>query len=270
MVRPAEKEQCVEYAIVHYPISYSRACNLFSSSRSHRYYPKKMPQKDEPVLKAIKSAMGNDRRGRKKVIVLVQRKDPQYSSFKIRRVYEKAGYALQVKPSRKRTNSKSNPATLPTAKNEEWAIDFMSDALVNGRQIRSLNIIDPFNRNCNGMYIEHSIPARRLIELLQRSIEAYGKPAAIRTDNGPEFISKRFQLWLKDNHIRWQPIAKGKPQENCFIERFNRTAREEFFNANLLLSIEDANEKAAKFIHQYNTVRPHESLNNKTPLEYAA
>ena len=110
----------------------------------------------------------------------------------------------------------------------------------------------------------------RVSELLEIAIECHGKPASIRTDNGPEFVSKRFQLWLKDMEIKWVNIRKGKPQENCFIERFNRTAREDLFDANIFLSLEDANEKAAEFKDEYNTVRPHESLKNKTPLEYAA
>ena len=105
--------------------------------------------------------------------------------------------------------------------------------------------------------------------MLEQSIESKGKPAAIRRDNGPEFISKRFQLWLKQNDIKWEKIRKGSPHENCFIERFNRTAREELFSANLLYSLDDAARLAEEFIHEYNTERPHQALKNKTPYEYA-
>lgn len=229
-----------------------------------------MPQKDKPVATAIKDAIGTKRRGRKKIIVLVQRTHPCYSSSKIRRVYEQQGYALYTKPTKRRPQSQANPAFIPLRENQEWGIDFMHDVLESGRQIRSLNIIDPFNRICKGMFINHSMPAKHVIELLERAIECYGKPASIRTDNGPEFISKRFQLWLKNREIKWVNIRKGKPQENCFIERFNRTAREEFFDANIFRSLEDANEKVSEFKEEYNAIRPHESLNNKTPLEYAA
>jgi putative transposase len=120
------------------------------------------------------------------------------------------------------------------------------------------------------MFINYSMPSKRVTELLEIAIECYGKPAFIRTDNGPEFISKKFQLWLKRKEIKWANIRKGSPQENCFIERFNRTAREELFDANIFFNLEDANEKAAEFKEEYNTMRPHESLKNKTPLEYAA
>jgi putative transposase len=229
-----------------------------------------MPKKDEPVLEAIKTVIGTKRRGRKKVIATLQRTHPHYSSSRIRRVYEQHGYSLYTKPTKRRPLSKANPAFIPTQPNYEWGIDFMHDVLENGRPIRSLNIIDPFNRVCKGMFINYSMPAKRVIELLEVAIEWHGKPAFIRTDNGPEFISKKFQLWMKNNNIKWANIRKGKPQENCFIERFNRTAREEFFDANIFYSLEDTNERATAFKDDYNTMRPHESLNNKTPFEYAA
>jgi len=265
-----DREQCVMYVVQQYPISHSRACKLFACSRGTKYYNKVMPQKDEPVSIAIKEAIGMRRRGRKKVIAIVQRTNPAYSSSRIRRVYEKEGYALYSKPTKKRQQIQANPAFIPMQENIEWGIDFMHDVLESGRQIRSLNIIDPFNRLCKGMFISYSMPAKRVIELLERAIECHGKPTAIRTDNGPEFISKQFQLWLKHKEIKWANIRKGNPQENCFIERFNRTAREDLFNANIFSSLDDANEKAAEFKDEYNMLRPHESLNNKTPLEYAA
>lgn len=269
-MRLEEKEQCVIYVVKQYAVSHSRACRLLSCSRSTKYYERKMPQKDEPVSTAIKNAIGTKRRGRKKVIAMLQRTHPYYSSSRIRRVYEQKGYALYSKPRKRRPQTKANPAFVPMQENHEWGIDFMHDVLVNGRQIRYLNIIDPYNRLCKGMFINYSIPSKRVIELLEIAIERYGRPALIRTDNGPEFISKRFQLWLKRKEIKWANIRKGKPQENCFIERFNRTAREELFDANIFYDLEDANEKATQFKEEYNTMRPHESLNNKTPLEYAA
>lgn len=270
MVGPGDKEECVVYALGQYKVSHSRACKLFSQARGSRYYQKVMPKKDEAVKTAILSVMGTKRRGRKKVIVQVQRKQPEFSASRIRRVYEQQGFSLYKKLSKPRFTNPANKATVPLKANEEWAIDFMHDSLTTGRKIRALNIIDPYNRVCKGMFIDHSIPAKRLIALLEIAITEYGKPKSIRTDNGPEFISKRFQLWLYNNGIRWARIQKGKPQENCFIERFNRTVREELFSANLFHTLNQAKELAEAFVKEYNTERPHESLNNQTPLEYAA
>jgi putative transposase len=235
-----------------------------------KYYKKLMPQKDAPIRLAIQEAIGKTRRGRKKIIAMVRRKNPEIGSSKIRRIYQKEGFALYMKPTKRRKAIVSNPAYMPLSENVEWGIDFMHDSLSNGRSIRSLNIIDPYNRVCKGMFISYSIPATRLITFLERAVQEYGKPVAIRTDNGPEFISKRFQLWLKNQSIHWEQIKKGSPQENCFIERFNRTAREDFFNAELFSNIADTQQKADDFVFDYNSNRPHESLQNKTPLEYAA
>jgi putative transposase len=229
-----------------------------------------MPLKDAPIEKLMREVIGNSRRGRGKVISLIQRINGSISSSKIRRIYEQKGFALMKRHKRRLRNNPPNPATVPLAANVEWAIDFMHDSLVNGRQIRSLNILDPFNRQCKGVFIYHSIPAIRVIECLERAIEVYGKPKFIRSDNGPEFISKQFQKWMHDNKIGWTPIEKGKPQQNCFVERFNRTIREDFFNANLFFTVEDTQHQASMWKEEYNYLRPHESLNNKTPIEYAA
>lgn len=229
-----------------------------------------MPEKDKPLEEAIRKVIGNSRKGRKKVIPLVRKANPDFGSSRIRRVYEQKGFSLMKRHKMRMRNNPKNPATVPLQPNIEWGIDFMHDGLVNGRAIRSLNIIDPYNRQCKGIYIRHSIPARSVIELLNQSIERYGKPKCIRTDNGPEFISKEFQKWMHDNEIGWSKIQKGKPQQNCHVERFNKTVREELFDAHLLFSIDHANELAESFVKEYNYERPHESLNDLTPIEYVA
>lgn len=226
--------------------------------------------KDQPVVDLIRSVIGTSRKGRKKVIPLIQKQNPAIGASVIRRIYVQNGFPLMKRLKQKMRNNPKNPAVIPLQPNEEWAVDFMHDSLVSGRYLRSLNIIDPYNRECKGMFIRHNIPAERLIECLERSIEENGKPKYIRSDNGPEFISKVFQKWLHDNNIGWNKIEKGKPQQNCFIERFNRTAREDFFDANLFFTVDQANESVQEFIRDYNTERPHESLNNLTPKEYAA
>lgn len=229
-----------------------------------------MPEKDKPVLEMIRQVIGTTKKGRKKVIPLVRRRDPDLGCSKIRRIYQQYGFALMKRLKRRTANNPKNPAIVPMAANEEWAIDFMHDSLVDGRSIRAFNIIDPFNRQCKGVYIRQSISACRAIKFLDQSIEKYGKPKFIRSDNGPEFISKLFQKWMHKNDIGWLPIQKGKPQQNCFIERFNGTMREELLNANLFFSVEQAQHDALQWLEEYNTQRPHESLENKTPIEYAA
>ena len=269
MVAPAHQEQCVSYAISKYSVTHARACRLFNCSRNSKYFIKRQPVKDEPIKAAIQKAIGTTRRGRKKVISLIRRDSPEMTASKIRRVYVQQGFSLYVRPRARRVKTAPRPAVVPLKANVEWAIDFMHDSLWDGTQIRSLNIVDPYNRQCKGLFIEKSFPAIKVIEYMERVIEIYGKPIYIRSDNGPEFTAKKFQLWMRKTEIKWNNIEKGKPQQNCHVERFNRTAREDFFDANLFLDVNHAQQLAFTFQHEYNHFRPHESLEDKTPIEYA-
>lgn len=160
-----------------------------------------MPIKDQPIKDAIENLTSKSRRGRKKIIKRLQRSNPDWKSSRIRRIYEQGGFMLSKKHKRRRVNNPVNPLAITTRPHEEWAIDFMSDALVSGRKIRTLNIIDHYSRMCLSIVVAHNFPANRVIDYLQRVIDKFGKPQRIRTDNGPEFISKRFQNWLRINGV---------------------------------------------------------------------
>jgi len=229
-----------------------------------------MPDKDLAIQQAIESVIGKSRKGRSKIIHLVQKNDPTLGASRIRRVYQRTGFSLYKRYSKRKLKVKSNPIVEATMKNQEWAIDFMSDTLANGRKIRTLNVIDHYGRKCLSIVLSYNFPARKVIEILERTIEKYGKPIAIRTDNGPEFTSRYFQNWLFGNQIQWSQIEKGKPSQNGIIERFNRTYREDILDPNILYSLEYGQSLTDDWIEEYNTVRPHETLNYKTPNEYAA
>lgn len=229
-----------------------------------------MPVKDEKIKKAIQEVLGNSRKGRVKTILLVRRKFPQYGVSQIRRVYEKYGFSLTKKLRRRLKNNPANPIEIPLFENEEWAADFMSDALVDGRRIRTFNVIDHYNRFVKGIKIATSLPSSAIINYLEQRIHYYGKPKRIRTDNGPEFRSKLFQKWLRKNDIEWSRIQKGKPQQNAIIERFNKTYREDVLDAHLFRSVEEADNITQKWLDDYNHERPHQSLNYQTPVNYVA
>lgn len=265
-----QRRLCVDYAMKIHGASAARACKLFNLNRSNLYYQKLMPDKDSKMKTLIEENLGRGNNGRKSVIASIQRKHPSISASKIRRVYVQQGFSLYKRMKKRRLKNPPNPISVPFSANEEWAMDFMSDALTCGRKIRTLNVIDQYNRVCLGLKVAHSIPARRVILELERMIESYGKPAAIRTDNGPEFTSKAFQTWMKNQKIRWSPIEKGKPQQNGIIERFNRTVREDVLDACLFDTIEQAQDECDMFMRYYNNERPHESLKHQTPSEYAA
>jgi putative transposase len=266
-----QKEQCVEYIRgAHEKVSHAQACRLAGCSRSGMYYTKKMPLKDEELKALIVKVIGKRRIGRQKVITLVQRIDPTIGASRIRRVYQNMGLSLRSRLRKGRIKKVANPIEMTFAKNEEWAMDFMSDSLSNGRQFRTLNIVDHFNRECLGIQAGHSLTACKVIAYLELMIDTHGMPKRIRTDNGPEFTSKRFQAWLDEKKIKWNPIQNGKPQQNAIVERFNRTYREDILDAHIFDSIAEVQTITSEWIADYNGFRPHQSLNNLTPLEYAA
>lgn len=229
-----------------------------------------MPEKDIFIKQAIDKVIGTSRKGRMKVIKLVQKTHPEIGSSRIRRVYERSGLSLSKKLRRRLKDNPANPIEMPFASNEEWAMDFMSDALFDGRRIRTLNVIDHYNRKCLGIKIGFNMPARLVIQAVEQIIELHGKPKRIRTDNGPEFRSKLFQKWLFNNEIAWSRIQKGKPQQNAIIERFNKTYREDVLDANIFKNIAQANEITQTWVNDYNNERPHQSLNYQNPSSYAA
>lgn len=229
-----------------------------------------MPAKDAHIKEIIQNVIGTSRKGREKVIRLVKKQHSEIGSYKIRRVYESYGFSLNKKLKRRIKGNPANPIEIPIEANQEWAMDFMSDALINGRRFRTLNIIDQYNRKCVGIKAGMNFPARVVIDELEKVIEKYGRPKAIRTDNGPEFISRVFQKWMIDNHIDHVRIQNGKPQQNAVIERFNKTFREDVLNAEIFKSIVEAQEITDIWVNDYNTNRPHQSLNYQTPLEYAS
>jgi putative transposase len=161
------------------------------------------------------------------------------------------------------------PLSVPTAPNQVWSIDFMSDSLADGRKVRILNIIDDFNRESLAVEVDTSIPARRVIRVLERLIAERGHPANIRCDNGPEFISHLLDEWCAARKITLQFIQPGRPMQNAYIERKNGSMRRELLNTYLFNSLAEVRILAEKWRTDYNTERPHKSLGYLSPICYA-
>jgi len=158
----------------------------------------------------------------------------------------------------------------PTSVNQVWSIDFMSDSLWDGRKYRLLNIIDDFNREVLAVEVDTSIPAPRLIRTLEQIGQYRNLPKMIRVDNGPEFISDKFDKWCKMNDIQLAFIQPGKPMQNGFVERFNGNMRRELLNAYVFRTLAEVREMVDKWNYDYNYHRPHNALGNKTPMEMLA
>lgn len=229
-----------------------------------------MPAKDQHIQLLILSVLKASRKGRNKIIRLVKRLDPELTASRIRRVYEQSGMSLPHKPRKRLNQIESKPLNIPLSPMNEIAMDFMSDCLEDGRRIRTLNIIDQYNRMCLGIFIDFSFPSVKVIECLERVFSIFGTPKSIRTDNGPEFTSKRFRLWLHMKGIEHIRIQPGKPAQNGIIERFNRTYREDILDSNLIFNLDQLRIMTADWIKEYNEERPHQSLKYATPKGYAA
>lgn len=158
----------------------------------------------------------------------------------------------------------------PDRVNQVWSLDFMSDSLWNGRRFRLLNIIDDFNREVLAIETDTSLPALRVIRVLEKLLVTRGKPEMIRVDNGPEFISDKLDGWCKDNKITLVFIQPGKPMQNAYIERLNGSLRRELLNAYVFKTISQVREQVSDWMEDYNFHRPHDSLDNKTPVEWNA
>lgn len=192
----------------------------------------------------------------------LRRKGFSCNHKRLYRVYTLMKLNVRRKARRRIPQRIKQPLQVPQAANQGWSMDFMCDSLVDGRRFRLLNIIDDFNRESLAIEVDTSLPAMRVIRVLERLIEYRGKPQSIRVDNGPEFISDRLQLWCDERQIELQFIQPGKPMQNGFIERNNGSLRKELLDAYLFYTLNEVRIMAEEWQRDYNLERPHESLGN--------
>ena len=173
------------------------------------------------------------------------------------------------KRTRKRIPSRIKvPLVIPEIPNDTWSMDFMHDVLMNGRKFRTLNVIDDFNREALAIEPHFSIGSNRVVRVLERLLKEKGSPRMIRVDNGPEFISSTLNDWCGEHGIKLHYIQPGKPNQNSYIERFNRSYRQDVLDIHLFENLMQVRIYTEDFIDDYNLSRPHESLNNLSPINY--
>ena len=189
---------------------------------------------------------------------------------RVHRVYCEMKLNLRIKPKKRLPSREPKPLVQPETFNISWSLDFMSDSLSSGRTFRTLNIIDDFNREILWIEIDTSLPAERVIRTLEMIASWRGYPKQIRMDNGPELISQKLAHWAEAHGVELAFIQPGKPSQNAYIERFNRTFREAVLDAYLFTSLHEAREITKAWIEEYNAIRPHEALGDLSPYQYAA
>ena len=230
-----------------------------------------MPQeKDEGVIQEELQRLADrkPRWGFGKMYAYLRLQDRPWNHKKVRRIYREMGLHLRVKPKKRLPARDPEPLVQPEAANQSWSLDFMSDSLANGQAIRTLNIIDDFNREALWIEIAKSLPAAKVVRVLEMIGAWRGWPRQIRVDNGPELISHRLVGWARNHGIHLEYIQPGKPAQNAYIERFNRTYREDVLDAYLFFTIEEAREITAAWIEEYNAMRPHEALGGVPPYQF--
>lgn len=186
---------------------------------------------------------------------------------RVYRIYRELELNLRIKPRKRLVREAPKPLSVPAAINECWSMDFMHDQLSDGRPFRLFNVLDDYNREGLGIEVDLSLPAERVIRSLSQIIEWRGKPAAIRCDNGPEYISGKLTEWAQKQGIKLLFIQPGKPQQNAYIERYNRTVRHDWLSHYLFESIEQVQDCATRWLWTYNNERPNMALGGITPRQ---
>ena len=254
--------------IAHFQISITQACKNLSIHKSTYYYKRK-EKDDSVVIDAIHGVLDKHPRDGFWLISNRLKKEGFEANHKrIYRVYKALGLNIQRRTKKRIPQRVKEPLQDLYHPNEQWSMDFMSDTLYKGKKYRILNVMDEFNRELIEFEVATSLPSSKVIQTLQRAIDMRGKPSSIRVDNGPEFISKKLEIWCYIKGIKLKFIQPGCPTQNSRVERFNGTMRREFFNAYVFDTIAEVKLMARDWIDDYNHHRPHGVLGKLSPIEY--
>jgi putative transposase len=232
------------------------------------YYYVSVKDDTEFIEKLQELAEKKPMEGQDKFYMRIRREGLKWNKKRIQRIYKLLGMNKKKKTRKRLPARVKEPLLVPQKPNQMWSMDFMSDSLLNGRRYRVLNVIDDYNREALRIEPYFNITAKRAVFILDRLLFEKGKPEAIRVDNGPEFIATVMQNWAKEKGIKLQFIQPGRPMQNGFIERFNRSLRQDVLDANLFRNLTEVKIACDEFEEDYNLYRPHDSLGNLTPIEY--
>lgn len=226
---------------------------------------------DTWLVKRIKAIAFEKRRfGYRRIHMMLKREGVAVNHKKVYRLYSACGLKVRKRAGRKRALGVRGSSLRATRANQKWSLDFVHDALANGRRIRLLTIIDEYTRECLRIVVDTSLNGRRVKQTLEELIASRGKPEIIMSDNGTEFTSNTMLQWMEERKINWQYIQPGKPYQNGSIESFNGKLRDECLNENWFLNIKEAQVRIEKWRQEYNDCRPHSALGGKTPAESAS
>ena len=249
----------------------ARACRLLKVGRSGWYRPPAdRHERDAPVIDRLNEVVGKHGRwGFWKCFHWLRQRGERWNHKRVLRVYRAMKLNLPRRTKRRLPARVRQPLDVPAEPNCMWAMDFMHDTLVCGKRFRTFNLLDEGAREALAIEIDSSLPAERVVRVLDRIKESRPLPRQIRIDNGPELQSAKLVAWAETNGVKLHYIQPGKPTQNAYIERFNRTFRREVLDAHLFTSLTDVREIVHEWMTAYNDERPHEALGNVPPRVFS-
>jgi putative transposase len=251
-------------------LSIARACQAVSLSRA-AYYRQGVcwKERDGPVIDALNGIVEKHARwGFWKCHDRLRLDGHGWNHKRVHRVYCQLNLNLPRRTKKRLPHREPRSLVVPAAPNQIWSMDFMSDTLYDGRRFRTFNVLDEGVREGLAIEVDTSLPAKRVVRTLSQLKGWRGLPRAIRLDNGPEFIAEELATWCRENQVELWFIEPGKPDQNAFIERFNRSYREEVLNAHLFDDLDQVREITHHWLKSYNEERPHDALGSLPPAIY--
>ena len=254
-------------AVARCGVSIALACRTFQISETCYRYSPVLSDENAEIADWLERLTTNKRSWGFGLCFLYLRNVQGYgwNHKRVYRIYCELELNLRIKPKKRLKRDKPEPLAVPDVPNDTWSMDFMADQLADGRSVRTLNVLDDFNREGLCIEVDFSLPAERVVRSLNQIIEWRGKPQAIRVDNGPEYISGTLIEWAEKQGVRLEHIQPGKPQQNAYIERYNRTVRGEWLSQYIFETIEEAQDQATEWLWTYNNERPNMGIGGITP-----
>jgi len=270
MVRPAARRETARYLQQRYEVSERRACRTIAFSRATLRYQSHLDPRTALRIRMRDIAYTRIRYGYRRVRVMLQREGWTLSKNLVYRLYREEGLALRTGLKRRRRAPVQRQArTVPTAPNHAWTLDFVSDQLVDGARFRALTVLDVHTRQCLAIDVGSHLRGPQVVAVLELLRRQYGAPRALFCDNGSEFASRIVDFWAYQHEVRIDFSRPGKPTDNGHIEAFNGSLRRECLNAHWFRNLDEARKRIEAWRREYNEIRPHRSLNDLTPSQYA-
>ncbi|WP_425342779.1 IS3 family transposase [Piscinibacter koreensis] len=267
---PQAKREAITRMVSEHHLSERRACRLVGLSRdSYRHPPEPDAATRELAGRIVEIAQVRQRFGYRRIHDLLRPEFPSINHKRVWRLYAAANLAVRKRKKVRRPPAERVPLQAASNVNEVWSMDFVSDSLANGRRLKCLTVADDFSHECVDITVDYGISGEYVTRLLDRAAVFRGYPAAVRTDNGPEFTSRAFLAWTNAHGVRHLLIQPGKPMQNGYIESFNGKFRDECLNEHWFQTLHQARDAIAHWRRDYNEVRPHSSIGRIPPALFA-